>query len=137
MLTVIKRIAHTRLRNASVPHQIRVFERFMAPSWVVRAHAQSGGAGHGSPAGVCCGGLTSRGAAFPIPCLSPAFRAVALFSHVPPSVGIIYWEWKYLCLIFLCPLLLSPKNCLNDGNSQSRRLTAGFAASKSLNFRPN
>lgn len=110
---------------------------FMAPSWVVGARAQSCGAGRGFPKrGVLLVPRDTRGW---ILCFMP-FPGVQSCDLIL-SCAVIWWDYllgvQYLCLIYPCPLLLIPKNCLNDGNSQSWLLATVFAFSKSPNFWPD
>lgn len=109
---------------------------FMALSWVGRADTPSCGAGRG---------FQKRGALLEPHAwgwvwhwmLLPGFQSS---DFVLPS-AIICSDYslgaQYLCLIFPCLLLLVPKNCFGDGNSQSQPLTTVCAFTESLNFKPD
>lgn len=109
----------------------------MALSWVVRAGTQGCGAGRGFPKrGVLLAPRASWGWIWHL----MLFPGVQSSDFVLSSV-IICSDYllgaQYLCLIFPCLLLLMPRNCLDDGNSQSQPLTTVCALTESLNFKPD
>lgn len=110
---------------------------FMAQSWVVHADTQSCGAGRGFPKrGVLLAPHASWGWIWHL-MFSPGVQS----SDFVLSSAIICWDYllrvQCLCLVFPRLLLLMPKNCLDDGNSQCQPLTTVCAFTESLNFKPD
>lgn len=100
---------------------------FMALSWVVRAGTQSCGAGQGFPRwGVLLAPYAAQGWIWHL-MLFPGVQSsdFVLSGAIICSdylLGAQYLSLTLPCLIFLCLLLLMPRNCLDDGNSQSQPL---------------
>lgn len=105
---------------------------FMALSWVGRAGTQSCGAGRGfAKRGVLLAPHAAWGWIWHL-VLFPGVQS----SDFVLSSAIICLDYL-LGVQYLCLLLLMPKNCLGDGNSQSQPLTAVCAFTEILNFKPD